>query len=174
MFLCYNQFITLHKGQSMNIEFTAQNILIILMGLALGWVLSYFKSILTIRKYKKELKDYKDHLERQMKITDAGNKTLMSEMESLKKENENLRISVKTLNQKPGRAELRQFSIYDSALRKMMLQAPGFSSAWESALLEAEREYEENEAGFKNIIGKVFGSGSSSSSGEQTHQIEHK
>ena len=55
----------------------------------------------------------------------------MEEMEALKKDNENLRISVKTLGQKPGRAELRQFNIYDNALRKMMLQAPGFSSAWE-------------------------------------------
>ncbi len=155
----------------MNIEFNPQTILIILGGVALGWVLSYLKSLLTIRKHKKELKEYQDHLERQMKITDAGNKTLMADMEALKKENENLRISVKTLGQKPGRAELRQFNLYDNALRKMMLQAPGFSSAWESALQEAEREYEENEAGFKNIIGKVFGSGSSTN---DTVQIEHK
>ncbi len=158
----------------MNVEFNPQTILIILGGIALGWVLSYLKSLLTIRKHKKELKEYQDHLERQMKITDAGNKTLMADMEALKKENENLRISVKTLGQKPGRAELRQFNIYDNALRKMMLQAPGFSSAWESALQEAEREYEENEAGFKNIIGKVFGSGSSTNDNVQTHQIEHK
>ena len=155
----------------MNVEFNPQTILIILGGIALGWVLSYLKSLLTIRKHKKELKEYQDHLERQMKITDAGNKTLMADMEALKKENENLRISVKTLGQKPGRAELRQFNIYDNALRKMMLQAPGFSSAWESALQEAEREYEESEAGFKNIIGKVFGSGSSAN---DTVQIEHK
>ena len=155
----------------MNIEFNPLTILIILGGVSLGWVLSYLKSLLTIRKHKKELKEYQDHLERQMKITDAGNKTLMADMEALKKENENLRISVKTLGQKPGRAELRQFNIYDNALRKMMLQAPGFSSAWESALQEAEREYEENEAGFKNIIGKVFGSGSSHN---ENVQIEHK
>ncbi len=158
----------------MNIEFTPQTILIILAGIALGWVLSYFKSLFTIRKHKKELKEYQDHLERQMKITDAGNKTIMAEMEALKKDNENLRISVKTLGQKPGRAELRQFNIYDNALRKMMLQAPGFSSAWESALQESEREYEENEAGFKNIMGKVFGSGGSHNDNIQTHQIEHK
>jgi len=160
----------------MNIEFTAQTILLMLAGMAIGWVLSYLKSLLTIRKHKKELKEYQDHLERQMKITDTGNKTLINEMETLKKENENLRISVKTLGQKPGRAELRQFNIYDNALRKMMLQAPGFSSAWESALKAAEHEYEENEAGFKNIMGKVFGSGGGNSYNEKSsaHQIEHK
>jgi len=153
------------------IEFTPLTILIILGGIALGWVLSYFKSLFTIRKHKKELKEYQGHIERQMKITDEGNKKLMVDIDALKKDNENLRISVKTLGQKPGRAELRQFNIYDNALRKMMLQAPGFSSAWESALQESEREYEENEAGFKNIIGKVFGSGSSHN---ENVQIEHK
>ena len=158
------------------IDFTPLTILIILGGIAIGWILSYLKSLLTIRKYKKELAEYKAHLERQMKITDSGSKKMMEEMDVLKKDNENLRISVKTLGQKPGRAELRQFNIYDNALRKMMLQAPGFSSAWESSLQESEREYEENEAGFKNIIGKVFGTGglNSSENVTQTHQIEHK
>lgn len=162
----------------MNIEFTAQNILLIIIGVALGWVLSYLKSLLVIRKHKKELAEYKVHLERQMKITNAGNKSLVDEVTSLKKDNENLRISVKTLGQKPGRAELRLLNIYDRALRRMMLQAPGFSSAWESALQESEREYEENETGLKSIVGKVFGSGSSSGSnsdyGHHLQQIEHK
>ena len=138
-------------------EFDAQTILYIIAGAVGGWILNYFKSLLEIRKYKKELKEYKDHLDRQMKITDVGNKSLTDELATLKKENENLRISVKTLGQKPGRAELRLLNIYDSALRKMMLKAPGFSSAWETALQEAEREYEENEKGFKTIIKKVFG-----------------
>ena len=155
----------------MNLLFNAETALIVIGGIVIGWMLNFIKSFFTIKKYKKELRDYQDHLERQMKITDAGNKMLMEEMSTLKKDNENLRISVKTLGQKPGRAELRQFNIYDNALRKMMLQAPGFSSAWESALQESEREYEESEAGFKNIIGKVFGSGSSHN---ENVQIEHK
>jgi hypothetical protein len=92
-----------------------------------------------------------------MKITNQGNRSLEADLEKLKKDNENLRISVKTLGQKPGRAEIRLLNIYDGALRKMMLSAPGFSSAWEVALQEAEREYEENEIGFKSIIKKVFG-----------------
>jgi len=159
----------------MNFELTAETILIILMGVAVGALLMYLKSLLTIRKHKKELKEYKEHLDRQMKITDAGNATLVTELEKLKKENENLRISVKTLGQKPGRAELRLLNIYDSALRKMMSQAPGFSSAWENSLQEAEREYEANETGLKSIVGKVFGSGSGVSSDNSNIQhIEHK
>ena len=159
----------------MNFEFTAETILLILIGIAFGAVLSYLKSLLTIRKHKKELTEYKEHLDRQMKITDAGNSTLVNELESIKKENENLRISVKTLGQKPGRAELRLLNIYDAALRKMMSQAPGFSSAWENSLKEAESEYEANETGLKSIVGKVFGTGSGVSH-DHTHiqKIEHK
>ena len=159
----------------MEFNFNAETILLILAGIAVGAFLMYIKSLLTIRKHKKELVDYKAHLERQMKITDAGNATLVKELETLKKDNENLRISVKTLGQKPGRAELRLLNIYDSALRKMMSQAPGFSSAWEISLQEAEREYEANETGLKSIVGKVFGSGSGVAHETTTvQQLEHK
>ncbi len=92
-----------------------------------------------------------------MNITNEGTKNIENEMKDLKKVNENLRISVQTLGQKPGRAEIRLLNIYDGALRKMMLKAPGFASAWEVALQEAEKEYEDNEKGFKSIIKKVFG-----------------
>ena len=159
----------------MNFNFNAETILLILAGIASGAFLMYLKSFLTIRKHKKELDEYKAHLERQMKITDAGNATLVKELEKLKKENENLRISVKTLGQKPGRAELRLLNIYDSALRKMMSQAPGFSSAWEISLQEAENEYEENETGLKSIVGKVFSSSFKGNSETTSIQkLEHK
>ena len=159
----------------MNFEFTAETILLIIAGIAFGGFLSYLRSLLTIRKHKKELKEYKDHLDRQMKITNAGSSNLVTELEKMKKENENLRISVQTLNQKPGRAELRLLNIYDAALRKMMSQAPGFSSAWENSLQEAEREYEANETGLKSIVSKVFGSGSGVvNDGNIIQQLEHK
>jgi len=159
-------------------ELSYQAILFILMGIAFGWVLSYIKSRFEVRKYKQELKEFKEHLNRQMKITGDGTKNLEEELANLKKENENLRISVQTLGQKPGRAEIRLLNIYDAALRKMMLNAPGFSSAWEISLQEAEREYEENEKGFKAIISKVFGpsltQNTESGNGAQTVEIVKK
>lgn len=159
----------------MNFEFTAETILLVIVGIAFGGILSYLKSLLTIRKHKKELNEYKEHLDRQMKITNAGSSNLVAELEKIKKENENLRVSVQTLNQKPGRAELRLLNIYDAALRKMMSQAPGFSTAWENSLQEAEREYEASETGLKSIVSKVFGSGSGVVSDANTiQQIEHK
>ena len=104
-------------------EFDPLTILLVIAGVGIGWVLSYFKSMFEIRSHKKELKEYKEHLDRQMKITDEGTKSLGNKLAKLRKDNENLRISVKTLGQKPGRAELRLLNIYDSALRKMMLNA---------------------------------------------------
>ena len=127
------------------------------IGVAIGVVLWGIKSFFTVRHYKKELKEYKSHLERQMKLTQHGSQKMEEELEKLKKENENLRVTVKTLGQKPGRNELRLLNIYDSALRKMMLKAPGFAQGWELSMQEAEREYEENEKGLKTVIKKVFG-----------------
>ena len=127
------------------------------LGIVIGIVLWAIKSFFTVRHYKKELKDYKNHLERQMKLTQEGSRKLEEDYEKLKKENENLRVTVKTLGQKPGRNELRLLNIYDSALRKMVLKAPGFAQGWELSMQEAEREYEENEKGLKTVIKKVFG-----------------
>ena len=138
-------------------ELSYLGIIYIIIALVVGWFLSYIKSRFEVRTYKKELKEYKEHLNRQMKLTNEGSKNLEHELAALKKENENMRVTVQTLGQKPGRAEIRLLNIYDAALRKMMLKAPGFSSAWEVSLQESEREYEENERGLKSIIKKVFG-----------------
>ncbi len=135
------------------------DIISMVIGLVIGWIIFLVKNFLTVRKYKKEIEEYRGHLERQMKITQEGSKNLSAESEKLKKENENLRITVKTLGQKPGRNELRLLNIYDAALRKMMLKAPGFAQGWEMSMQEAEREYEENEVGLKTVIKRVFSPG---------------
>ncbi len=137
-------------------ELSFQTILFIIGGIVIGWFLSFIKSRFEVAKYKKEIKEYKEHLNRQMKITNDGSKAQEDELNKLKKENENFRISVQTLGQKPGRAELKLLNIYDNALRKMQMHAPGFSSAWEISLQEAEAEYVANETGLKSIIKRVF------------------
>jgi len=132
------------------------DIVSVLIGLVLGVVLYGIKSFVTVSSLKKELKEYKDHLQRQMKLTQDGTKNLEIENEKLKKENENLRISVKTLSQKPGRNEIRLLNIYDLAIRKMNAKAPGFAQGWELSMQEAEKEYEERESGLKGAIKRVF------------------
>jgi len=139
-------------------ELSFQTIVYIIAGFIVGWFLSYIKSRFEIHSHKKELKDYKEHLNRQMKITGEGNKNLEREMYDLKKVNENLKATIHTLSNKPGRAEIKLLNIYDSTLRKMMQKAPGFSGAWEVSLQESEQDYEESEKGLKTIVKKVFGS----------------
>jgi len=129
----------------------------LLIGLVIGAFLYIIKGFFTNRAFKKELAEYKGHLATQMKITQEGTKNITDESERLKKENENLRITVKTLGQKPGRNELRLLNIYDSALRKMMLKAPGFAQGWELSMQEAEKEYEDNDMGLKTVVKRVFG-----------------
>lgn len=129
----------------------------VFIGLVVGALLYMIKGFFTARGYKKELAEYKGHLATQMKITQEGTKNMSEETEKLRKENENLRITVKTLGQKPGRNELRLLNIYDAALRKMMIKAPGFAQGWELSLQEAEREYEDNEIGLKTVVKRVFG-----------------
>ena len=131
----------------------------LIIGLVIGAILFIVRGFFISAKYKKELAEYKGHLATQMKITQEGTKNITQESEKLKKENENLRITVKTLGQKPGRNELRLLNIYDAALRKMMLKAPGFAQGWEMSMQEAEREYEENEVGLKTVIKRVFSPG---------------
>jgi len=148
-------------------EISFQTIVYVIAGFIVGWFLSYIKSRFEIRVHKKELQEYKEHLNRQMKITSEGNKNLENEMYDLKKVNENLRATVQTLSNKPGRAEIRLLNIYDSTLRKMMHKAPGFSGAWEVSLQESEKDYEESEKGLKTVVRKVFGSTFSKSVSEE-------
>ncbi|MDQ7044011.1 MAG: hypothetical protein Q9M34_10855 [Sulfurimonas sp.] len=152
-------------------ELSLGSILFIIGGIVIGWFLSFIKSRFEVAKYKKEIKEFKEHLNRQMQITNEGSKNLEDALEQLKKENENLRISVQTLGQKPGRSEIRLLNIYDQALRKMQMRAPGFSSAWEMSLQEAESEYEANEKGLKSIIRRVFKPSSSQSTDQPIKEI---
>ncbi len=135
------------------------DVISLIIGLVVGWVLFLIKSLFTGMKHKKELEDYRGHIERQMKITQEGTKNMTEENDKLKKENENLRISVKTLGQKPGRNELRLLNVYDAAIKKMMIKAPGFAQGWGMAVDEAEREYEENESGLRSVIKRAFSPG---------------
>lgn len=66
-------------------EFSPLTILIILNGVALGWFLSFVKSRFEIKKYKKELQEYKEHLNRHMSITNDGNKNKENDLDKLKK-----------------------------------------------------------------------------------------
>lgn len=135
-------------------------------GLLIGFTFAFFawKSGLSTklrlsrdaRRLESELRELQGHLNTQLKINSQGNQSLQEELDGLKKQNENLRVSLAGLQNKPGRAEHRQYQITESAVRMMREQAPGFAPAWEKAVRQAETEIEAGESGLKRLVRKVI------------------
>lgn len=88
-------------------------------------------------------------------------KKIKSEQESMRKENESLRIKVNALNELPDRKLGRDLEVYARAEKKMLVQVPGFAPAWETAKSEAQAELTEEESGRsapRRIFSRLFGS----------------
>ncbi len=109
-----------------------------------------------IRRLESELKDLQGHLNTQLKINASGNESLQNELASLRQQNENLRVNNAALQQKPGRAETRQLQIYETALRSMREQAPGFAAAWEKSQRQAEADLEAADKGLLKLVRRVI------------------
>jgi hypothetical protein len=134
-------------------------------GLLLGLLIAFFiwKSGFTdrrgaareIKRLEMEIKDLQSHLNTQLKINASGNEMLQEELETLRRQNENLRINNAALQQKPGRAEQQLLQMYEIAIRAMREQAPGFAPAWEKALRQGEAELEAAESGFKKLVRRI-------------------
>ncbi|MGC6466278.1 MAG: hypothetical protein ACON38_14745 [Akkermansiaceae bacterium] len=109
-----------------------------------------------IKRVELESKELQQHLNTQLKVNAEGNESLQKKLDELREQNENLRINLSTLQHKPGRAELRQFTIIENAVALMREQAPGFAPAWEKAVRQAEADYEASEGGLKKLVRKVL------------------
>jgi hypothetical protein len=148
-------------------------------GLLLGLLIAFFiwKSAFTarrsaareIKRLETEMKDLQGHLNTQLKINASGNSVLQEELETLRRQNENLRVNNAALQQKPGRAEQQLLQVYEIAIRAMREQAPGFAPAWEKALRQGEVEMEAAESGLKKLVRRIVpGIGHSSSASQAT------
>lgn len=108
------------------------------------------------RRIQGEMRDLEQHLNTQLKINASGNEAVQKQLEELKAQNETLRVNLAALQNKPGRSELRQLHTMEGAVRVMREQAPGFASAWEQALRQAEQEYDEASGGLRKLVRKVI------------------
>lgn len=134
-------------------------------GLLIGFGLVFFiwRSGAKDKKFlKSELKrvhtentELQGHLGTQLKINAKGNELLQKQLDELREQNENLRVNLNAAQQKPGKIEQRRLEVMESAVSVMREQAPGFASAWEKAMREAEKEYEAAEGGLKKLMRKV-------------------
>ena len=116
-------------------------------------------------RLKGELTRFRRHLSDKLEIEAETMKKLKAEQETLRRENESLRVKVNALNEMPDRKVQRDLEIYARAEKRMLLGVPGFAPAWETAKTEAHNELAEEEAGKaapKRIFARLFGGGNSS------------
>lgn len=100
------------------------------------------------RELRADVRRLREHLHTQMEISHEGSDARRRELDRLRLENENLRVTVKAWQQKPGRHEMRVLQVYDAAVHRLLETTPGFSMAWEAALREAEAQMERMDRGF--------------------------
>jgi hypothetical protein len=127
-------------------------------GLLLGFFVCsvvYVRGWLRHRELSREISNLKSHLHTKLEIDSADNEKRKQELIALRQERDNLRITVQSLNQKPGRREIRQFYIYQTALDIMFEKAPGFAPAWQITLKEAERLFEKSEQGVVPLLKRL-------------------
>lgn len=127
-------------------------------GLLLGLVFAawaFFSGWGAKRALRKEVRRLENALRTQTEVSASGRQAILDENAELKKANENLRVSLAALQAKPDKAELRQLHVYDKAVHLMFERAPGFSSAWESALKEAQAELDKTSAGLLPFIRRI-------------------
>jgi hypothetical protein len=107
------------------------------------------------RGVEQELQRLRRHLHDQMEISHEGASQRKHDLERLRLENENLRVTVKGWQQKPDRSQLRMFMIYDRAVRQMTLDAPSFGTHWEAAVRDAEAQVEQMDQGLLSFARRL-------------------
>ncbi|MEN8198492.1 MAG: hypothetical protein ABFR63_00330 [Thermodesulfobacteriota bacterium] len=128
-------------------------------GLALGvlfCIIIYIRGFLRRRELAIEVGRLRTHLHTKLEIDSKENERRKQEIEVLKQERDNLRITVQSLNQKPGRKEIRQYYIYQTALDMMFEKAPGFAPAWQITLKEAETLFDKSEKGVVPLLKRLM------------------
>ena len=131
-------------------------------GLCLGllfFVLSAWGHFKTRREYRR----YRRHLSDKLELEARQYEVIRKEKELLARENENLRLRVGQLNEKPDQKLIRDLEIFARAEKRMMVQAPGFAGAWETAKAAAGEEMAAEDQGRslpRRIFSRLFGAGS--------------
>ncbi|PIE54651.1 MAG: hypothetical protein CSA35_04575 [Dethiosulfovibrio peptidovorans] len=128
-------------------------------GLILGLVVALFiwiQGMIKNGKITKELMRMKEGLNAQISTSAQNNAQYIRENEEMRKKLASMEMTMATLSQKPKRAELKTLYVYDKAIHLMYARTPGFATAWESVLKEAEQEIAKAESGLIPLMKKVF------------------
>ena len=119
-------------------------------------VFSHFRTKGELKRSRAETTKLKGHLADKLEIDAEKVTSMKSEIDDLKKENENMRVQIQVGKvEDSGKSLEKELEIYARAEKAMVLNAPGFAQAWESAKGDAIEEIEEEEAG-KNPVKRIF------------------
>ncbi|AEV30876.1 hypothetical protein SpiGrapes_3130 [Sphaerochaeta pleomorpha str. Grapes] len=134
-----------------------------LIGLAIGVVLAIVLVVsMSVKRHKEILVATKENERLKRMLTDRmdlegdGIMKLKDQNEELKKQNENLRISLSTYSQKPGRKEVARLHVYQLAVDRLTINSPGFGAAWQAALKESEDEFQKTYIGVQPFIKRLI------------------
>ncbi|HCN31162.1 MAG TPA: hypothetical protein DIT64_21105 [Verrucomicrobiales bacterium] len=142
------------------------------MGFALGCVFLVM-AVFSHWKTKGEFRRYKSHLSDKLELDARQLQETNKERARLAQENENLRIQVNRLNEKPDNKLQRELEIMARAEKHMLVNAPGFAPAWEMAKSHAMSQLETEEKGLsfpQKIFRKLIGPGASSNNSGPAHE----
>ena len=135
----------------------------IIIGVAIGFIpmlvvliIQYSKHAAKAKAHKLEIARLKTMLTDRMDLESDGLTKLKGEIAELKTQNENLRISLRTYSQKPGRKEVSRLHVYQQAADRLTINSPGFGAAWQAALKESEDEFEKTFYGVQPFIRRVI------------------
>lgn len=113
-------------------------------------------SLISHAKTNKELKRLKGHLSDKLEIEAEKMSEMKGKIETLKAENENLRMKINSGRVQDDSQMLeRELEIYARAEKAMVVNAPGFAQAWEKAKEAALVEVEAEESG-KSLPRRIF------------------
>ena len=135
----------------------------IIIGVAIGFIpmlvvliIQYSKHATKAKEHKQEIARLRSMLTDRMDLESDGLSKLKGENADLKAQNENLRISLRTYAQKPGRKEVSRLHVYQQAADRLTINSPGFGAAWQAALKESEDEFEKTFYGIQPFIRRVI------------------
>ena len=129
------------------------------LGLYLGLIFAAL-ALYRVVRLKFELRGYKRHLSNKLEIDAEQLQKMKREQETVRKENENLRVKVASLNDSPDRRAQRDLEVFARAEKRMLVSVPGFAPAWEGAKSAAQDEIADEEAGKsapRSVFSKIFG-----------------
>ena len=143
-------------------------------GLAIGFGFFVY-TLFRLGVSSRELSRYKRMLSDKMEVEAELMQRLKAERQELEKENENLRVEVSILSEKPDAKIENELEILFRAEKSMVMNAPGFPAAWETAKANAADEIANELAGKsmpKRILKKLFSRGTSSGGQESLESTQ--